>query len=181
MTLGNNIKLIREAEGLSQEGFGNRIGVSRDAVYTYESRNTSPKQITLNRIVKEFGVPLHELINSELTEETYQHYKKSHATHNSVVNEDEPSYQKENYIQHLYGEISELKSTVESLNISLKTLMENQVVIAAMNQASLDALLTEQAQKKNLKPETYIRNVRNRAISVLKTFRIKGIAAGVDI
>ncbi len=59
------IKAIRDAEGLSQEEFGNRVGVWGRHVSTYETNATIdlpkrklPRFRTLQRISREFGVDI---------------------------------------------------------------------------------------------------------------------------
>ena len=53
MTLGQRIAQKRKELGLSQEGLGERLGVSRQAIYKWESDAALPeidKLITLSRI-----------------------------------------------------------------------------------------------------------------------------------
>lgn len=43
MTLGDRIKLAREARGLSQEALGDKFGISKQAVYEWERGDASPQ------------------------------------------------------------------------------------------------------------------------------------------
>lgn len=65
MTVGQRIAQKRKEQGLSQEGLGERLGVSRQAIYKWESDTSLPevdKLITLSRI---FSVPVGWLLGVE--------------------------------------------------------------------------------------------------------------------
>ena len=47
---------IRKAEGLSQEEFGNKIGVSRQMVSKWEIGESSPRTDKINKICTTFGI-----------------------------------------------------------------------------------------------------------------------------
>jgi len=73
MTLGQRIQELRKKAGLSQEGLGEALGVSRQAVSKWEGDNGIPELDTLVAISRLFGVPLGELLGVEppaATEET---------------------------------------------------------------------------------------------------------------
>lgn len=55
-TMGERIKLLREAKNLSQEGLGQILGVSRAAVSLWELGNTKNiKNLTMLRLVEVLG------------------------------------------------------------------------------------------------------------------------------
>ena len=65
MTLGQRIQELRKEKGLSQEGLGEQLGVSRQAVSRWEMDGAVPevdKLITMSRI---FGVSLNDLLQVE--------------------------------------------------------------------------------------------------------------------
>ena len=65
MTLGQRVAQKRKELGLSQEGLGERLGVSRQAIYKWESDTSLPeidKLITLSKI---FSVPVGWLLGVE--------------------------------------------------------------------------------------------------------------------
>ncbi|MEN3039748.1 MAG: helix-turn-helix domain-containing protein, partial [Candidatus Kryptonium sp.] len=57
-TIGQRIKAVREALGLSQKAFGERIGRAYMSIYQYESGKRIPDETTLLLISSEFGVSL---------------------------------------------------------------------------------------------------------------------------
>ena len=56
---------IRKAEGLSQEEFGNRIGVSRQMVSKWEMGESSPRTDKINKICTTFGITPGEFISDD--------------------------------------------------------------------------------------------------------------------
>lgn len=52
----NRIKLVRQKEGLTQEQFAGRIGLSRNFVAKIEIGNRVPSDRTITDICREFGV-----------------------------------------------------------------------------------------------------------------------------
>jgi len=65
MTLGQRIQDGRTALGLSQEGLGERLGVSRQAVSKWEADAAVPDTDKLIALSKLFGVSLNELLQVE--------------------------------------------------------------------------------------------------------------------
>lgn len=63
MTVGQNIKRIRERKKISQKELGKILGVSQQMIGQYENNANPPKLVTLRRISKALNTPLHELIN----------------------------------------------------------------------------------------------------------------------
>ena len=69
MTLGRKIQELRKQAGLSQEGLGEALGVSRQAVSKWESDGGVPELDTLIAISKRFGITLGQLLGVEEAEE----------------------------------------------------------------------------------------------------------------
>lgn len=61
MTLGERIQQLRKAQGLSQEGLGEAIGVSRQAVSKWETGQSLPDTANLLAMAELFGVSADEL------------------------------------------------------------------------------------------------------------------------
>ena len=69
MTQGERVKEIRKALGLSQEAFGERIGISDPAVSKIEKGINIPSEQTIKSICREFNVDyfwLTEAIGNEM-------------------------------------------------------------------------------------------------------------------
>lgn len=65
MTVGQRIAQKRKELGLSQEGLGEQLGVSRQAIYKWESDATLPEIEKLIALSKIFGVPVGWLLGVE--------------------------------------------------------------------------------------------------------------------
>lgn len=65
MTLGQRIQELRKQAGLSQEGLGEALGVSRQAVSKWESDAGVPELDTLIAISRFFGITIGELLGVE--------------------------------------------------------------------------------------------------------------------
>lgn len=63
MQLGDRVKELRKALGLTQIEFGKRISASGATVSTTESGKTTPDNQTLNLICREYGVNLDYLLH----------------------------------------------------------------------------------------------------------------------
>ena len=68
MTLGQRIQELRKQKGLSQEGLGEKLGVSRQAVSRWEMDGAVPEVDKLVAMAKLFGVSLDQLLTGEETE-----------------------------------------------------------------------------------------------------------------
>lgn len=68
MTLGQRIAALRKEKGLSQEGLGEIIGVSRQAVSKWEADRAVPDVDNCVAMSKAFGVPLARLLELEESE-----------------------------------------------------------------------------------------------------------------
>ncbi|MCI9157304.1 MAG: helix-turn-helix transcriptional regulator, partial [Lawsonibacter sp.] len=75
MTLGQRIAQKRKELGLSQEGLGDRLGVSRQAIYKWESDTSVPEIEKLISLSKLFSVPVGWLLGLE--EETREEVPSS--------------------------------------------------------------------------------------------------------
>jgi len=62
ISVGENIKRIREAKKLSQSDLAERLNVTRQAVSNWELGKTEPDIDTLHRIADTLGVSIEELI-----------------------------------------------------------------------------------------------------------------------
>ena len=67
MTLGQNIQALRHTAGLSQEGLGEKLGVSRQAISKWEADGAVPEVDKLIALSRLFGVSLHDLLQVEET------------------------------------------------------------------------------------------------------------------
>ena len=65
MTLGQRIQAHRTRLGLSQEGLGEKLGVSRQAVSRWEADGAVPDTDKLIALSKLFGITLNELLQVE--------------------------------------------------------------------------------------------------------------------
>lgn len=65
MTLGERIAALRKEKGLSQEGLGEHIGVSRQAVSKWEADKAVPDVDNCVAMSKAFGIPLARLLELE--------------------------------------------------------------------------------------------------------------------
>ncbi len=65
MTLGQRIQALRRSMDLSQEGLGERLGVSRQAISKWEADAAVPEIDKLIALAKLFGVSLDELLGVE--------------------------------------------------------------------------------------------------------------------
>ena len=65
MTMGQRIALKRRELGLSQEGLGERLGVSRQAIYKWESDAALPEIEKLVNLSREFSVSVGWLLGEE--------------------------------------------------------------------------------------------------------------------
>lgn len=65
MTLGQRVQELRKQAGLSQEGLGEALGVSRQAVSKWEGDNGIPELDTLIAMSRLFGVTIGQLLGVE--------------------------------------------------------------------------------------------------------------------
>ena len=67
MTLGQKIQTLRHDAGLSQEGLGEKLGVSRQAISKWEADGAVPEVDKLIALSRLFEVNLHDLLQVEGT------------------------------------------------------------------------------------------------------------------
>ena len=56
MSVGNRVKTVRNALGISQEKFGNQIGISKVAISDIENEKTSLTERNARSICREFNI-----------------------------------------------------------------------------------------------------------------------------
>ena len=56
MSVGNRVKTVRKALGISQEKFGNQIGISKVAISDIENEKTSLTERNARSICREFNI-----------------------------------------------------------------------------------------------------------------------------
>lgn len=64
--LGENIRWLRLANNLSQEEFASLIGAKRSSIYQYESNGVIPPIEVIQKLAKNFGITIDDLINKKL-------------------------------------------------------------------------------------------------------------------
>lgn len=67
MTLGEKIAYYRKEMAISQEALGEKLGVSRQAVYKWEADLSLPDTHNLIELSRIFGVDLNILVNDEVS------------------------------------------------------------------------------------------------------------------
>lgn len=77
MTLGQRIQELRKQAGLSQEGLGEALGVSRQAVSKWEGDNGIPELDTLIAMSRLFGITVGQLLGVEEPEGTADKEEKA--------------------------------------------------------------------------------------------------------
>lgn len=70
MSIGSNIKAIREAHGLTQEELGKIAGVTDKAVSTWENGTKTPRMGAIQKIADHFGMQKSEIIDDNLTSDS---------------------------------------------------------------------------------------------------------------
>ena len=78
MTLGQRIQELRKRAGLSQEGLGEALGVSRQAVSKWEGDNGIPELDSLIAMSRLFGIPVGQLLGVETPEEKTEEPTETH-------------------------------------------------------------------------------------------------------
>lgn len=63
--MNERIKLVRKTLGLSQQEFGEKLGVSRDVISNIEYRQVPPKELLVKHIANLYGVNLAWLMYGE--------------------------------------------------------------------------------------------------------------------
>ena len=61
--MNNRIKEVREKKGMTQEAFGEKLGVARNTVANYENGNRTPSKSVIRSICREFRIREDWLVN----------------------------------------------------------------------------------------------------------------------
>lgn len=72
MTIGNNIKRLRQNKGVSQEQLGDVLGISGQAVSKWENESALPDILILPNLAEYFGISIDELMGYKLNALTYK-------------------------------------------------------------------------------------------------------------
>lgn len=72
MTIGINIKRLRQNKGVTQEQLGEVLGISSQAVSKWENESAFPDITTLPRLADYFGISIDELMGYKLNALTYK-------------------------------------------------------------------------------------------------------------
>lgn len=67
MSIGQNIRKLREARGLTQEELARAVGVTRPAVTQWESGWSKPRMGTIEKLATYFGISISELLGEKST------------------------------------------------------------------------------------------------------------------
>lgn len=110
--ISHNIKYLCSVNFLSQNDFGERLGLKRSVISMYVAEKSQPKIETLQRITKEFDVNLDDFINRKLDEVN----NKDLAATRGVANEDGLQY----------GKVALLESQLKDKDEIIK--MKNEVI-----------------------------------------------------
>jgi transcriptional regulator with XRE-family HTH domain len=165
--INDNIKKARKKSGLTQDQISKKLKKPRTTYASWED-NIQPSLEDLNKIAKIIKVGIQDLLT-----ENSENIDKITPIADDVGNDGKG--ESSNHIARLEGLLTESQRQIEQLQKSLDTLLRRQQVIAAMQDASVEALLVDLAQRKNLKASEVRRSVRNRAFSKLGQFELKGI------
>lgn len=68
MSLGSNIRRLREAHGMNQEDLAKAVGVSPASISFWESDTKVPRMGAIEKMAKLFGVLKSEIIEGSLTD-----------------------------------------------------------------------------------------------------------------
>lgn len=85
MTIGSRIARKRKEQGLSQEALGEQLGVSRQAIYKWESDAALPEIEKLIALSRLFGVSVGWLLGVEETAETADTVRPDTAEHGDLT------------------------------------------------------------------------------------------------
>lgn len=83
MKFSEKIIKLRKQNGLSQEEFADMINVSRQAIYKWETEQSSPDVKNVQEISQKFNISIEYLLNDNLNEEAIQ--KNSNKTKKNLI------------------------------------------------------------------------------------------------
>lgn len=69
--LARNLKFLRSMLGLSQKGLADELGINRNKIASYESRNIEPSLSLIVKISAYFKISIDDLLTEEVTQENY--------------------------------------------------------------------------------------------------------------
>mgnify|MGYP003320874345 CR=1 FL=1 len=72
MTLGTNIKRLRQNKGITQEQLGDVLNVSSQAVSKWENESALPDIMILPELAEYFGISIDELMGYKLNALTHK-------------------------------------------------------------------------------------------------------------
>lgn len=72
MTIGKNIKRLRQNKGLTQEQLGEILGITGQAVSKWENGSALPDLPALPTLAEYFGITIDELMGYKLNALTYK-------------------------------------------------------------------------------------------------------------
>lgn len=72
MTIGTNIKRLRQNKGVTQEALGEVLGISGQAVSKWENESALPDILILPKLADYFGISIDELMGYKLNALTYK-------------------------------------------------------------------------------------------------------------
>ena len=101
--LGENLYKYRKEKGISQEELANKIGVSRQAVYKWETGERIPDIANLNALCEEFDKCLEDfiegaeyLVKNDVPEEVFQNENQNNLSGDSNKSQDNEAQSKDN-------------------------------------------------------------------------------------
>ena len=77
MNLGESIKTIRKAQGITRKDLAAVAGISMTALYNIETGRSLPSMSTLQRLAQAFGVPMAYLLVFSVTEDDVAEDKRT--------------------------------------------------------------------------------------------------------
>ena len=95
MEFSENLKKLRLREGLTQDAFAERLGISKNLIYTHESEKSVPTITTLLKICNEFNVTPNWLLGFDLEDDVNEVQKQI----NGIVDELETLCETIMYVQ----------------------------------------------------------------------------------
>ena len=76
MEFAKNLKILRKHEGLTREQFAERLGISKNMVYLYESEKSVPAMETFLKICNELHVTPNRLLGFDFEDDLNKAQKK---------------------------------------------------------------------------------------------------------
>ena len=75
-TFANNLRELRKYKNMSQAALAEALGISRNKIASYESRNIEPKLQLIVQIARFFEIGIDDLLKKELHKSNIESYKK---------------------------------------------------------------------------------------------------------